>query len=438
MTDLATRYGEWWRACERERLRAWLAEEPPDLVEIDARYDDVTSGDAVDELHRDADTATLADASEARRRWLHHVESAVLGARVRTIAADLRLHERPEVDELREELFARSGDARARLGYDDGRARARSIHPQVDFETWTRGADALLERSEPAWLDALHAASRRAELRTPTREDLPKLLASPGLDRLFTRRAALLDATFDGMGASLASCVSIGRGSGVEAGARCFAPDEVVLAVRGGDGLESTLRFFAAAGCAWAEHFRSESLPVERRFAIDPALAPAWALLFESVLHDSAGEGPAQLRAEELREQLRFRNLLSLRTTAARALFESALADLPGGSDPHAQAALFAECRERATALPHPTHGYLLGADAELGAVHELRARSLAGQLAERLRSRFGRSFWHERGAAELLKELWNTGGTYRAEELAADLDAGPLDVAALVDHAVP
>ena len=69
--------------------------------------------------------------------------------------------------------------------------------------------------------------------------------------------------------------------------------------------------------------------------------------------------------------------------------------------------------------------------------MHELRGRCLAVQLAERLRARFGTRFWHERGASGLLKELWNTGGTYRAESLAADVELGPLDIAPLIEDAL-
>lgn len=476
MDQLATRYDAWWRESERERLRAWLRDQDAELCEIDARFDDLTSGDALGALRREADTATLEDLAESRRRWQHLVESAVLGAHARRMGSGLErraraasraqwrvslaaepdanvrrelqaAHERAhaELDELREELFARTGEARAELGYDTGRARARALHPQVDFAEWARAADALLEGTEAAWLDSLKLAARRAGIRgAAVRADLPRVLRSHALDPLFPmgRADALLDSTFDRMGTRLLDGVSLEVGSAVEAGARCFvphAPGEVIVAVRGAGGLEAALCFFAASGRARAGQFCAESLPVERRSAIDPALARAWALLFENVLRDRAWapEGPAQLRADELTEQLRLRNLWALRDVAARIVFESALADLPGGSDPHAQAGLFSECRERATALPHASAGYLIGADAELGSVHELRARCLAVQLAERLRARFGTRFWHERGASGLLKELWNTGGTYRAESLAADVELGPLDVAPLIEDAL-
>ena len=38
------------------------------------------------------------------------------------------------------------------------------------------------------------------------------------------------------------------------------------------------------------------------------------------------------------------------------------------------------------------------------------------------------------KAAGELLKELWNTGSTYSADELASELDFAPLDVTALLD----
>lgn len=468
MADLQTRYDEWWRESERARLRAWLADAPAELGEIDARFEDLTSGDAVTALRREADEAALEDTRESRRRWQQLVESAVLGARARGLGGELRSRERAqprvrladepdpgvrralcqarerahaELDELREELFARSGEARAALGYETGRARARALHPQVDFEAWSGAAELLLESTESAWLEALHAAARRAGLRGVERSDLPWLLRSDALDRLFARGEALLDSTFDRMGTTLAQGVSL-EVSERRGAARCFvphAPDEVIVAMSGTASLDGVQQLFAAAGGARAASFCAGSLPVERRHAIDPALDRTWSLLFQNVLRDPTWmrEGPAQLRADELAAQLRLRQLLALRGAAARVAFESALADLPGGSDPHAQAVLFGECRQRATMLEHSAAGYLVGADAELASVHELRAQCLAAQLAEQLRARFARAFWHERGACELLKELWNTGGAYRAESLASELELGTLAVAPLIADAV-
>ena len=59
--------------------------------------------------------------------------------------------------------------------------------------------------------------------------------------------------------------------------------------------------------------------------------------------------------------------------------------------------------------------------------LHWLRGRAFASQLRDFLRHEFGRSFWRERRCGDLLKELWQTGTTYSAEQLTDELGFGPL-----------
>ncbi|MBW2280317.1 MAG: hypothetical protein JRG82_06205 [Deltaproteobacteria bacterium] len=473
---------------ERVRLRAWLAGDVEDaaLLELDERFEDVTSGDALDRLRSELDGARLQDEREARLRRLGTAESAVLAARLRRLGAELRAREsRQEIvlggspvavvevaarmaleddagrraelrdeldraagdlDELREERFARAGEVRARLGYADGLARAAALHPQLDFDAWRDAAEVFLAESEPAWLDALTAASRRIGVRgAPALADLPRVLRADVLDSALpvARLVGCLDHAFNHFGAGLAAACAVEFCRPDASGdARSFAlrpPDQVVWAACGAGGVGGAWRAFGAAGSALAAAFCAESLPEGRRRAFDPALPLAWERLFENVWSapEWLEESPLQLRAAEASEAFRLRRLLTLRSVCAQVVFERALADLPGGSDPHALAEAWAEVRERATHCRHATAGYLRAADPELASVHELRAQCFGAQLGERLRQRHGKRFWHERGAAELLKEVWNTGGTYRLETLASELELGPLDVAPLLEDAL-
>jgi len=488
MEEFERRLEECAEHSERVRLHAWLAGDAGDeaLTQVDERFEDVTSGDALDRLRAELDGARLEDEREARLRRLCTAESAVLDARLRRLGADLRARESRqqirlggspvavaelagrlasegdaarraelrdlldraagELDELREERFARAGQARADLGHADGLARARVLHPQVDFDAWRDAAEAFLEQSAPRWLDALAGASRRAGLRgAPARGDLPRVLRAGALDPALpvSRIVGCFDHAFDRFGAGLgAACAIEFCRPGSPADARSFAPcppGQVVWAACGAGGADGARRAFGAAGSALAAHFCAESLPAARRRAFDPGLPLAWERLFESVWSAPAWleESPLQLRAEEAAEAFRVRRLLTLRSVCSQVIFERALAALPGDSDPHGLAEAWAEVRERATGCPHATAGYLLGADPEMASAHELRAQCLAAQLGERLRQRYGSRFWHERGAAELLKEVWNTGGTYRLETLAAELELGPLDVAPLFEDSL-
>jgi hypothetical protein len=228
--------------------------------------------------------------------------------------------------------------------------------------------------------------------------------------------------------------VAVEHVAGADADARCFAirpTFDVVLVARGNGGVEGVRSFFAAGARALLWHFASESLAVDQTRAIDPALPMAWSLLFEDLIADPlwAEESPAQLRVDEFVHRVRLRRLLEVRSVAGQVIHEVGLAALPGGADPHALASAWAEQRRWVTGCSQSASGYLLRADAELGSVDAMRARCLAAALAVHLRERFGSRFWKEPGAGSLLRELWNTGGTYSAEELSAALGLGELQI---------
>ena len=81
---------------------------------------------------------------------------------------------------------------------------------------------------------------------------------------------------------------------------------------------------------------------------------------------------------------------------------------------------------------------HLIDTDPDLYCADYLRAWCLEAKLSEHLRERFGRRFWRERGAGDLLKELWNTGATYTADGLADELGLGPIDTEALIEDLLP
>ena len=280
MDEFASRFEAFAERSEHARLRAWLAGEAEEaaLSEVDERFEDVTSGDGLERIRAELDEARLEEEREARLRELCTVESAVLAARVRRLGAELRARESQqtpfggppvavaelaarlasegdaarraemrdaldraagEVDELREERFARAGQARAELGHVDGLARARVLHPQIDFEAWGAAAERLLEASEPSWLDALAAASRRAGIRgAAVRGDIPHLLRAGALDTALpvARIADCFDYAFDHFGVRLADACALEFCRPDSASdARSFAvcpPGEVAISAR--------------------------------------------------------------------------------------------------------------------------------------------------------------------------------------------------------------
>jgi hypothetical protein len=354
---------------------------------------------------------------------------------------------RAELDELREELLVRLGEARAELGYATGRARAEARHPGVDFDAWRAAGELLLGGSEAVYRDALHGAWQRAAVKADEagHGDIDWVHRMQVFDAPFApgRQIDLLDYTTRGMGLGLSAVPGLEVEDPEERASSplsCFplrAPGEIVLGGTLPTGIEGSRALFAAVGRAFHFAFMSPALPVERRRVMDRGLAGGFGLLFEGLIADPAWieESPAQLRGEEFAQGVGLRRLLQLRRCAAQLVFEFELSQLEAGHDAHALAEPRAEWLSAATGYAHSTAGYLIGADPELGSAHRLRAHCLAAQLREYLRRRFGRRFWRERAAGELLKELWNTGSTYSADELAGELGIAPLDVTALLEE---
>ena len=64
-----------------------------------------------------------------------------------------------------------------------------------------------------------------------------------------------------------------------------------------------------------------------------------------------------------------------------------------------------------------------------------VRAWAFASQLRDYLQSRFGQRWWASRQAGNFLKEIWETGDRYTADEMAAQIGIGPLAFDRLIEE---
>jgi hypothetical protein len=55
--------------------------------------------------------------------------------------------------------------------------------------------------------------------------------------------------------------------------------------------------------------------------------------------------------------------------------------------------------------------------------------------LREHLKTRFGARWWASRMAGNLLKEMWETGDRYTADEMAAQIGIGPIEFDPLIEE---
>jgi hypothetical protein len=178
-----------------------------------------------------------------------------------------------------------------------------------------------------------------------------------------------------------------------------------------------------AHGFAWT----NASLPAEQRIWGDRALSEAYGFLFESPMRD-----PYWLdrmlslnnRANFMRFQSLFR-LFLMRRSAARLRFTlelhetESIESIPG---------LFAETMRSYTGLRYPPESWLAELSDGFESADYLRGCILEAMLREYLCSKYGKIWFLNRSAGRFLKEIWETGTMYRADELCREIGFPNLD----------
>jgi hypothetical protein len=486
VADLRERFDEFCGARERAWLRYCSGGAAQlELARVHGEFADVSGGDALAALEQDAQGDRSGSRREATRRLWRGVQAAVVEARTLSLELEIAARERgwrarvdaserPLVAWLRsapddperarreqvaraltradEELAPLRGERRARraaelerLGLATPQAWLDARLPDRSLAHWLQAARAVLDRTEVEYRDALARALAALGVtdRRPSALDLERAEGLPAWSGRFpagSARAAL-DELLEGMGVRLDAL-------GVEVDARerelrdprarvaaLRVPGELWISLAPRAGLPYWRDLFAQAGAALALAYSSPALPVERRRLGDPAAALAFGALLAGRLGDPAwlADGPLAPYADELLRDAALPRLLALRRACVEALAQAELAALPAGADVAELAGRWAQQVRDALGCEVAPVSHLRAVEELDDACAPLRAACLAVALCEQLRARHGRRFWRARAAGNLLKELWNTGTTYSAQELAEQLDLAPLDPEPLI-----
>jgi hypothetical protein len=211
-------------------------------------------------------------------------------------------------------------------------------------------------------------------------------------------------------------------------------PDEVKLVMLPRGGAADYATFFHEAGHAQHFGWTNRNLTVENKHCGDRALSEAYAFLFSYLITDALWlRAIAQFPKpdEFIRLQWVLR-LHMLRRYAAKVKYEVSL-HAPGSvAEP---AAFYTQVLSEATKFKYDTDQYLSDLDEGFYSADYLRAWMFEAQLRDLLKTKYGMDWFRSKKAGDFLKELWDTGELYSADELASQVGVGALDISALLEE---
>jgi hypothetical protein len=162
---------------------------------------------------------------------------------------------------------------------------------------------------------------------------------------------------------------------------------------------------------------------IENRCCGDRALAATYAALFAGLL-----EEPHWLldrleigNSEKLLTRLRFVRLMEMRRQAALSILATEWISSPDWSE-EILAGRHVQILSQALLCRFEESDWLMDIDELPGSPDRFRASLLAASFQEYLRTRYSRDWYSEHQAGRLLKELWETGELYCAEEMAREV----------------
>jgi hypothetical protein len=211
-------------------------------------------------------------------------------------------------------------------------------------------------------------------------------------------------------------------------------PQKVMLVIQPIGGVDDWRALFHEAG--HTEHFAhtSADLTMEDRRLGDNAVTEGWAALLEHLTSDSPWlnrmlDFP---RADEFERESAAEDLYFLRRYCAKLLYEL---EFHGGADAADMQSTFVELLSDALKVqPSPTD-YLADLDPGFYASCYLRSWAFEAQMRDHLKERFGTTWFAERDAGSLLRELWSEGQRMNAEEMLGEVTGSKLEMEAVADR---
>jgi hypothetical protein len=457
LTGIYERYSDLFTRDSISRLKQLLEEAPPSFESNRVSVSHLLTF-ATDQFLENAAKVLTEEISryesQANIEWqgqkIHFQEAFV------AIKTEKDRQARRAIYKKRTEIIEASNDLRAeRLGKLHGAARMLGfenyalMHEQLrnkDYVAMSLAVEKFLGQTEEVYVKRLDEALRRdlnIKIEDAERIDALYFLNLSGYDEKFpaSRLLKVYQETMQGLGIDIEKQKNIYVDSvpRPRKSARAFCapieiPEEVKLVIRPVGGQSDYQAMLHEAGHAQHYGWTSPNLQPEFKYTGDYALTETYAFLFNHLPGESdwlAG----MLQFTDNREFVRSAILTRLhivRRYAAKLIYERKL----HSEDSLANApALYAQLQTTATKFQTGEAEFLIDLDDGFYSANYLRAWAFEVALRDYLKTKFDKRWWTSQRAGNFLKEIWDTGDRYDADEMAAQIGIGPINFDLLIEE---
>jgi hypothetical protein len=406
--------------------------------------------DAAKELTEEVNAYEAAATIEMAGRTMTFQEAFVAIATERERATRLTLDGKrlaviAATNDLRAERLTRQHEAARSLGYESYTKVIEQVR-RLDYDAVWRRAAPLLEQTESLYVARLNEILRRdvgIGVEEAKRSDYLHLIRLTRYDARFpaSRLIEVYRETMAGLGINTEAQPNIEIDSAIrphkKPRAHCIpilVPDEIKLLIRPAGGQADYKASLHEAGHSQHYGWTSAELRPEFRYTGDYGLTESYAFLFHRLLTDRAwlSEFLGFANSREFVRSLMLVELMMARRAIAKLDYERRL---HAGEDFARAADDYAESLTEATRFATTKTEYLSDTDDAFYVANYVRAWAFESQLREHIKSRFGEHWWASRRAGNFLKEIWETGDRYSADEMAAQIGIGPLTFDLVIDE---
>jgi hypothetical protein len=309
---------------------------------------------------------------------------------------------------------------------------------QLDYSAIATDAASLLPNTESVYVTRLHETLKRdigVGIDGAECSDALYLLHLTHFDDRFPARQMLrvYRETMAGLGirTELQHNIDIDNEPRPRKNPRAFCmpisiPGEIKLVIRPVGGQSDYQAFLHESGHAQQYGWASAELPPEFRYTGDYALTETYAFLFNHLISDRdwlAVFLGLKDNADFVRSVMLAR-LVTVRRYVAKLMYEK---QLHLDEDLERSSQLYAKLQTSATEFKTEPGGFLFDLDDSFYSGSYLRAWAFEVSLRDYLKTRFGARWWASRRAGDFLKEIWETGDRYTADEMAEQIGIGPI-----------